>query len=342
MEPAILQGWNCFPCFMPDVISTWVKRHDKDSVRGFYLCGVGEQLDYYLYMQTAFNTGPEYQQLVDEFFSRYFGAAGEPMTRFYYRISEINRQEGCLGTTPKASWERLGTEARMRELGTLINRAGELAGTDLERRRVETWKKGVWDYMAKGRTEYLRKKQAPVKKEFPLKVFSIGVDDNGKLLPDRAADSHWRLLEGADPQWKGPRAYAYDSDTPPTPPGAKPSTASQWITPRGDLRGVAPGRYVYQQIFSLDGLDPKTASIVGRTTADDRIEKIELNGANLGQAGADFSAWRELLISEHFLVGTNTLRVVVKSDGSAANPHGLRIELGGSADRLKQAAPHQP
>jgi hypothetical protein len=151
MEPAIIQGWKCFPCFMPDVISEWVKRYHRDGVRGFFLCGIPQQLDYYLYMQTALSVDTDCEKLVDEFFSRYFGAAAEPMQTFYSRISAINREEGVLGTTPKTSWGRLGTEPRMAELGKLMEQAAASAATDVEQRRVATWKKGVWDYMLEGR-----------------------------------------------------------------------------------------------------------------------------------------------------------------------------------------------
>lgn len=155
MERALMGGWKCFPCFMPEVISEWVKRYPRDGVRGAFLCGIPEQLDYYLYMQTAFNADTDWQQTVDEFFDRYFGAAGRPMKAFYFRISEINREEGVLGTTPKASWERLGTAARMQELGDLMDRAVAMAATNLERDRVETWRNGVWEYMQEGRAQYV-------------------------------------------------------------------------------------------------------------------------------------------------------------------------------------------
>ncbi len=150
MEPAVIGGWNCFPCFMPDVISQEVKRYHKDGVRGVFLCGIGQQLDYYLYMQTAFDVRTDYQELVDEFFSCYFGAASEPMKRFYYRISDINRTEGIVGTSPEASWRRLGTSERMSELERDIEEAVQLASTELERKRVDTWKVGVWEYMKAG------------------------------------------------------------------------------------------------------------------------------------------------------------------------------------------------
>ena len=157
MERALIGGWKCFPCFMPDVISKWVKRYHRDGIRGFFLCGVPQQLDYYIYMQTAFNVETDYGKVIDEFFARYFGRAAEPMKRFYLRISEINRTEGVLGTTPEISWKRLGTEERMRELGRLMEEAVNAAASDTEKRRVETWKRGVWDYMKAGRREYLEK-----------------------------------------------------------------------------------------------------------------------------------------------------------------------------------------
>jgi len=154
MEPAVIEGWNCFPCFMLDVISREVKRYHKDGVRGVFLCGIGQQLDYYLYMQTAFNVDTDCEELVDEFFSRYFGVAGEPMKRFYQRISAINREEGVVGRTQELSWRRLGTGDRMKELEGYIKEAVKLAITDLEKKRVDTWQKGVWEYMKAGHEQF--------------------------------------------------------------------------------------------------------------------------------------------------------------------------------------------
>jgi len=158
MEPAVIQGWNCFPCFMPDIISREVKRYHKDGVRGAFLCGIGQQLDYYLYMQTAFNVDTDWEETVNEFFLRYFGSAGEPMKKFYYRISDINRKEGVVGTSPEISWERLGTEERMKELESYIDKAVKLSRTGIEIKRVNTWKKGVWEYMKAGYEDYNDKK----------------------------------------------------------------------------------------------------------------------------------------------------------------------------------------
>ena len=129
MERAIMQEWKCFPCFMPDVISAVGQaRIIATACEDSSCAAFGQQLDYYLYMQTAFNADTDCTGSWWTSSSRATsGPPGEPMKRFYYRISEINREEGVLGTTPEASWERLGTEDRMKELGALMDRAVELA-----------------------------------------------------------------------------------------------------------------------------------------------------------------------------------------------------------------------
>ena len=149
---------------MPDVISDWVKRYARDGVRGYYLCGVPQQVGYYLYMQTAFNAETDQKALIDEFFTRYFGAAGPSMQAFYERISDISRKEATISWDEKTAWELLGTEERMKELGALMDQAVASARTDIEKRRVESWKEGVWDYMAEGRRQYLKKKLAKEEK----------------------------------------------------------------------------------------------------------------------------------------------------------------------------------
>ncbi len=335
MERALIGGWKCFPCFMPEVISKWVKRYHHDGVRGYFLCGIPQQLDYYLYMQTAFNADTDYVKLVDEFFARYFGSAGEPMKKFYYRISEINREEGVLGTTPEASWERLGTEPRMNELGALIDQARELAQTDLEKRRVETWKEGVWDYMLEGRREFVKKKRAYEQKELPIAVYSTGVDDEHRLLPDGSIDTHWRLTDSSDDKWIGPNTYTVRSATAPIPPWSEQTSdsKSKWITPRADSVDVAPGIYIYEQTFNIDErVNLETASLFGRFMGDDIVERIEINGVKI-DGTASFATWINFLIIEHLVTGENILRIVVKNSGNNSNPHGIRIEISGSADR---------
>jgi hypothetical protein len=48
----------------------------------------------------------------------------------------------------------------MNELGAMMDQAVAFASTDLEKRRVETWKTGIWDYMVEGRKDYIDAQRA--------------------------------------------------------------------------------------------------------------------------------------------------------------------------------------
>jgi hypothetical protein len=142
--------------------------YHRDGVRGVFLCGIGEQVDYYLTMKMYDDPTIDPDELLDVFFARYFGAASEPMKRFYLRIEEIfstpenypepvRTQERQFHQTEEIAWKHLGTRERMVELGALMRSAKELAKTAIERERVASWDKGVWQYMVQGRKKYLEK-----------------------------------------------------------------------------------------------------------------------------------------------------------------------------------------
>jgi hypothetical protein len=112
--------------------------------------------------------------MIDEFFRLYFGAAGEPMKKFYLKLEEI-------ATNPKnypkpyykrnaidwknVAWTTLGTAERMEQLGKLIAQAQSMAKTEQEKERVALWYDGVWKWMVDGRAEYLAKQQEKAAKK---------------------------------------------------------------------------------------------------------------------------------------------------------------------------------
>ena len=97
--------------------------------------------------------------LMAEFFGLYFGAAVEPMRKFYLRLEAIacepanypppySRRDGI--DWKKAAWERLGTPERMAELGDFISEAQKLAATETEKKRVGLWRNAIWEWMLQG------------------------------------------------------------------------------------------------------------------------------------------------------------------------------------------------
>ena len=161
-EPAVIHGWNCFPGFSAHNHAEQIKMYHRDGVRGVFLCGIGEQVDYYLTMKLYDDPSLDPDAVLDEFFTLYFGAAAVPMKKFYTRIEEtfndpnsypeyVRAEEKQFHQNKELAWEYLGTEDRMNELGQLMEKAQALAKTDVEKERVLLWRRGVWDYMVEGR-----------------------------------------------------------------------------------------------------------------------------------------------------------------------------------------------
>ena len=162
------RGFRVFPGFCARHLADQIKMYHADGVRGVFLCGIGEQVDYYLSQKLYDDPAIDPDQLLDEFFSRYFGAAAIPMQKFFNRIEEIyNDPQNYVGAAPEENmhqteeiaWGRLGTEERMNELGGLIDLAERYAVADAEKQRVALWKDGVWKHMVEGRKAYLAKKK---------------------------------------------------------------------------------------------------------------------------------------------------------------------------------------
>ena len=167
-ENALVGKFSCFPGFMPHTAARQIKMYHEDSVRGLFLCGIGEQVDYYVTMKLLNDPSPEVDDMLDEFYTRYYGSAAVPMKRLHERIEEtysdpdnypeeVRTEERQFHQNEEVAWKYLGTEERMAELGKLMQQARELAKTDTEKKRVGMFERGVWDYMVTGRENYMTK-----------------------------------------------------------------------------------------------------------------------------------------------------------------------------------------
>jgi hypothetical protein len=174
-EIAMNGGFHCFPGFFAHTASKYYKMFAKDGIRGVFLNGLGEQIDTYVTLKLLDDPNIDVDKLLDEFFSRYYGSASEPMKKMYLMIEKIygdpanypeyvQKEKRHFHQTEEIAWGYLGTEERMRELGKLMEEAKRLAKTDLEKKRVSLFEKGVWQYMVEGREMYLRKKRIEEKK----------------------------------------------------------------------------------------------------------------------------------------------------------------------------------
>jgi hypothetical protein len=167
--------WYPFPGFFGHKVVEQMGQYRQAGFRGMTIETSGsshrtyaqrlflwEQLELQITWQLAFDPDQDGNKLIDEFFVRYYGAAAKPMRAFYELVEAIycdpaNYPEGAnagTGQTPYIAWECLGTPPRMEKLGQLMNEAHVACRTDLERKRVALFDKGIWQLMRKGRDLY--------------------------------------------------------------------------------------------------------------------------------------------------------------------------------------------
>ncbi|HOH31234.1 MAG TPA: hypothetical protein PLC40_16255, partial [Candidatus Hydrogenedentes bacterium] len=163
-------------------------------------------------------------------------------------------------------------------------------------------------------------------------LFNTGVDNSGTILVDNTTDPHYRLTVSADPTWAGPATYA--SGTVPAAWNLS-GTDSCWIAARYPSTAVEAGYYHYQTTFDLTGMQPSTASISGRFSADNYLSSVQLNGTVVPQATGGFNTWYDFALPQGsaFVEGINTLVFIVRNlpDDIGANYSGLRVEMVGWA-----------
>lgn len=164
MEPALIDRWKCFPHIMVHQTADNMRRFMRDGVRGIFVCGEQDQLEHYVMVKVWDDPDRDVDELVNEFFRLYFGAAADSMREFYVRLEQVACDPDNYPPASRdrdrtnwraVAWNNLGTAERMQQFEALISRAEKQAQSPSEKERVSRWRHAFWDWMQSGRQEYL-------------------------------------------------------------------------------------------------------------------------------------------------------------------------------------------
>jgi len=166
-------GWNGFPSYFAHTAAQQVDMYCEAGVRGIFFehsSEFGETHlidvpDLYVSLRMAEDGELDGDELIDEFFAKFYGHGAEPMRKAYELIEdtygtpagypeEIQTSPGHQHQTEELAWGSLGTESLLARLTDLVAEAESLAQTQIEEDRVELFRKGILDYMLGGKQAY--------------------------------------------------------------------------------------------------------------------------------------------------------------------------------------------
>ncbi len=179
--------WYAFPGFFAHKIDEQMKLFKELGIKGIFHCGYGQDVESYVSYKLMFDASQNLETLLDEYF-RMYGPAAKPMKQLYLEIEETycnpnNYPE--VGGKPYAghqskivAWDYLGTEARMKRFGSLMDEArAAVAGADeVYKKRLELFDRAVWSYMVAGRENFLKYKTSPIPAVAAPRVADAGGD----------------------------------------------------------------------------------------------------------------------------------------------------------------------
>ena len=209
-----------FPGFFAHEFDKQMKYFQKVGIRGIFHCGWGEEVDNYIGYKLLDDPALDVDALINEYFTRMYGKAGEPLKKMYLLIEQTycdpaNYPRDYVGhQSADVAWTFLGTPERIGQMAGWMAEAYALAGTDLQKKRVELWDKGIWSYLKAGRQYADIRNATPAPAATAPRVAAAGGDPR-KVEWGKAGTlgGTWFVRGGKDP---APRALsgrvAHDGD----------------------------------------------------------------------------------------------------------------------------------
>ena len=186
-------GYKCFPGFYPLKTAEYFKEFVRDGIRGWFseiTDPVNSHLEMYVASRIAYDRAVDTTALINDYFARYYGAAGKYLQEFYRESEQAywnpalcpkkwlevpGRVIGPRGPkhpywtvglhSPEFNWQ-LGTPERMKRMDQFIQSAESQKLTPAEKETLERFVKTIWQPAKQGRKDFedlcLKLSQAPV------------------------------------------------------------------------------------------------------------------------------------------------------------------------------------
>ncbi len=192
VEIAVNGNFHAFPGYFAHKIGEQMKLFARYGFRGMFHCGYGQEVEAYITYKLMDDPSLDVDALLDEYFTRYYGPAAEPLKRMYLDIEATycdpaNYEQPAMHQNVDIAWGRLGTPERMARYQQWVEEAKRLAQTEPYRQRVALFDLATWQYMKAGADQYHARATAPIPAMSAPAVTDSG-GDPARVAWDQAAE----------------------------------------------------------------------------------------------------------------------------------------------------------
>ena len=192
VEIAVNGKFHCFPGAFAHTIGDQMKLFAEKGYRGMFHCGYGQEVEAYVTYRLMDDPSLNVDKLLDEYFTGLYGKAGAPLLRMYLDMERTYCDPANYPPSPghqsvDIAWGKLGTPERMARYQQWVDEAKRLAQTDREKKNVELFELGTWQYMKAGADQFRLRSVAPLPSVSAPQVAAAG-GDAGKVDWAKAAE----------------------------------------------------------------------------------------------------------------------------------------------------------
>ena len=221
-EIAVNGKFHAFPGAFAHTAARQFRWLRDNGVLGIFYCGyMDSAVEDYVASKMMDDPNRDVDQLLDEFFTMQFGAAGKPLREFYEAIEntfmnpknyppEIASGKVGAHLSRSLTYENLATPERMAQFAAIIARADAAPVTSAQRVRVAWFRKQIWEYMVEGRRIYDEQRKIPVARVTVPRIAPLGGDATKVDWSQAAPLDNWRLMTGAPALFKLSGNIAHD------------------------------------------------------------------------------------------------------------------------------------
>jgi hypothetical protein len=148
--------WHVFPGYFAHTIGRRFKQYRAAGIRGAFFNGFGQEVEALVTFRMLRDPSEKVDDILNEYFSRYYGAAAEPMKDLYLLIEKIYcnpgnytpNERGRIGhQTERMALTRLYTPQNLAAMEKLMEKARARAQSLVEKKRLELFDLSTFSYM---------------------------------------------------------------------------------------------------------------------------------------------------------------------------------------------------